>query len=486
MPQLSDIKLVQQVQDLLQKGAGRPTIAKALGITEHQAMKLMKEAKTALAVPPDETAAPDTIAASVAAMVKEGLTEIQIAKKLNITVNSAVYWATKSRAGSTKLNKIDSVRGLLDRGYQTYDIAKAYKDSPASTVRNIRKAENNYDPMRDWVQKAAKTGVRFSELKKALNLKDLDQAKSIITENFPDCFIVETQLKDDVFLIPMFNSANDIEWLNGPNPAKRFTYFVSVEKNYMYVKVDDNLPEDTLEFYHTTDQHIGSRGHISALHNDLLDIIQDSPNAFTAVGGDLGVFNTRVSVADPMDQYLRNTEQVKEIVKSMKRVSHKTIDWVGSNHDDDRCDRTAQIRPGEIMSSMIQVPYFPGQVIIDIEWRGIRKTILHTHNLGKAHTEAAIVEAVKKTCSMYGFGINAVFLGHTHNGFKRRIEMLGKSLGRGIESSSTWICNAGASEGRTGTWIEKEGMSPSPQDVIYWSMREDGKDWATEIPVHNS
>jgi len=483
-------QVIQQVQNLLQQGLGRPTIAKTLGISEHKAGKLMKEAKASGEVfqkaVSGVTGVLDSTLETVSTLVAEGLSEIQIAKQLGISLNSAVYWSKRSKAGSTKLNKIDAVRGLLDKGYETYDIAKAYQASPASTVRNVRKAENDFDPMQDWVRKAAKTGVRYSELKKNLNIKSLDKAKEIITENFPDCFIVETKLKDDIFLIPVFNSSNDIEWLNGPNKDKRFTYYVSVEENYMYIKIDDNLPEDTIEIFNVSDVHIGSRGHVANLYSDFLDIIKDNPNAFAMIGGDLTTQNHRTSVADPMDQYMRNTEQIKEAVRSLKRVNHKIFDWVGSNHDDDRADRVAQIKPGQIMASMTQVPYFPGQVIIDIEWRGIRKTILHAHNMGKAFSEEAILAAVKRTCSGYGFPINAVYLGHVHHGFQRRLEMRDKVLGRGIVNSSTWIINAGATEGRTGTWIEKEGMAPATQDIVYWSLRDDGKDWATNIPVHNA
>lgn len=474
---------LQQVKDLLLKGAGRPAIARALGITEHKAMKLMKEAKTETL--PVESKNEIGMLEIVTDMVNNGKSEIQIAKELNITVNSAVYWCQRARAGSTKYSKVDGVRGLLDQGYETYDVAKAYKSSLATTIRLVKQAENKYDPVKDWVLKAAKTGILFSELKKSLNISSVEKAKEILKENFPDCFVVETKLEKDTFLIPVYSSAMDIEWLAGPNKNKRFEYYVSPEKNYMYIKVDDNLPEDTIEIYNISDVHIGSRAHVSGLYKDLLDIIQDNPNSLAGIGGDMGTFNHRTSVADPMDQYLRNTEQMLTIVKSVKRISHKVIDWVGSNHDDDRTDRVAQVKPGEIMANMTAVPFFAGQVIIDIEWRGVRKTILHSHNLGKAFSETAILEAVKKTCSSFGFMINAVLLGHTHNGFRRRIETRGKTLGRGMAADSTWILNAGACEGRTGSWVEKEGLSPAPQDIVYYSIREDGKDWATEIPVNN-
>ena len=476
--------LMDQIKSMMEQGLGRPTIAKNLGMSEYKAKKLMTQIRDTVKLAPSGSHV-DDVFTQVQELVGQGLTEIQIAKQLNITVNSAVYWSNKAKSGSTKYNRVDSVRGLLDKGYETYDIAKKYKSTPVTTAKLVRKAENDFDPLKNWVQRTAKTGIRYSELKKILNLTSLDKAKEVITDNFPGCFIVETKVKDDVFLIPVYSSAKDVEWLGSVGAKKPFDYYVSPEGNYMYVKVDDNLPEDTLEFYHTTDNHLGSRGHISELHNDLLDIIGENPNAFTFIGGDMTTQNHRTSVADPMDQYMRNTEQILGAVKALKRVSHKTLDWVGSNHDDDRANKVAQIRPGQIMANMLQVPYFPGRVIIDIEWRGVRKTILHAHNLGRASTEAAIVEEVKKICSMYAFPIHMVALGHTHNAWKRRLEIIDSSLGRGLINASTWVCNAGSTEGRTGTWVEKEGMRPTPQDVIYYSIREDGKDWATEIPVHN-
>lgn len=432
------MNLKNEVKKLVSQGMGRCRIERELNISNYQASRLIREAKEELGLP--------------------------------------------QLPGSTKLKtavSVDPEDGSL------YDLAKEFNQSIAAVRRNQKKENGTYFPAGDWVKAKTKNGIKLSILKDQLKITSKERAIEILKENFPDCFIMEHKLLDGDFLLrPVYDSKQKFEWLDIDVSKKPFTYFVSEQNNYMHVKFDDNLPGNEIKLYNLTDVHIGSRYHKDELFKSHVDMIRKDPMAFALTGGDLSEMITKISVADPYEQVLNNTDQVTEVVRTLLPIADKLVAARGGNHDSGRLEKAAQFDPSLLMATMLKMPYFGTRVVIGLEFRGIIKYVSLTHKYGSAHSIGAIENEVKKVRAYETIFVSAYFSGHNHKSFVIPEESLKLIPGKGYETERWWIINGGSYTIRTGSYAEKADYPPSPQDLTYYAFNDQGIDHPGSIPIN--
>lgn len=477
--------MLDEVRNLILQGLGRKRIADTLGLTMKQAERLINQVRSQEDLP---KAAPTNVHPAdtqqmldlVRPLVEQGLGCNKVANKLNITQSSASYWIAKTKLDSSKTNSVDRIRFELDKNNpNTYELAKKFKQSPSSINTQIRKAEMEYDPAKDWVLKAAKNGVKFSTLKQVLRVKTMIEAENILLENFPDCFIVQTRVGDELVLTPVYDSKKDVESIKIDLANKPFTYYVSPGNNYMLLKVDDNYGENELVFPVLSDIHKGSVHHRPDLFAKMIEWINNTSGVLPLLVGDLIENNSKASVGGICEQYLTPNDQVIEFCKDVAHFAHLIPFSVEGNHEA-RTTRFADFSVGRVIADLLKVPYIPNEVVVDIHWRGVQKRMLATHRFGKAYSIAQIEANVLKKREQLGH-FDFTVSGHNHKSFILPEETLTVVSGRGMEHTRWMILNNGSCVGRTGGYAEN--FPPAPQDMVYAIIKEDGSIDGKSLPI---
>lgn len=470
-------KLKKEVRKLVMQGLGRCKIAAMLDISSSMASKLIKAVREEEPEAPKPASGSHTMRDDVERLSNQGLSIEEIARELDISKSSVRYWI--SRIGE-KSNEIDKIRTMIDQSnFNTYELAKKLKQNPNSINTKIKKAELTYDPAKDWIHKAAKTGVKFSTLRDVLGVKSLEKAEEVILENFPDCFVVRTKVGSDTVLTPVFDSKRDVESINIDTSKKPFKYHVSAGSNYMLLQVDDNYGEDRLVIPCLSDLHKGSVHHRPELLKYLIDWILSTPGCLPLLVGDLIENITKASVGGISEQYLSPNNQVVGICKDLAPIAHLIPCSIDGNHEQ-RTERFADFSTGRVIADILKVPFIPLEVVIDIHWRGITKRLLATHRFGKAYSIAQVEANVMKKREILGH-FDFTFSGHNHKSFVLPEETLNIITGRGMEHVRWFILNNGSCVGRTGGYAEN--FPPAPQDMVYGIINEDGTIDGKSIPV---
>jgi orotate phosphoribosyltransferase-like protein len=482
-------QIYAKVVELIKQGMGRCRIAKELGIPASTASRLIVKARNEHSdLPPIDRQESTTksneekmfIFDRVQELHSQGMGCYKIASELGITPNSASYWIRKVNNGERSGTWVDKVRIDLDSAnLDTYEMAKKYQKTPNSINTLVRKAESTFNPARDWVIKAAKTGVKLSYLKEHLKVKNKDRAIDVIKEAFPDCFVVETQVGDDVVLTPVYDSKNEVESINVDTSKKPFNYFMSPAGNYLLINIDDNYGDDRLILPGISDVHVGSVHHRPELFQKIVDWIAATNGMIPILNGDLCENITKQSVGGLMEQYLSPNNQVTSVCKTLAPIAHLVPVSVTGNHEE-RTERFSDYDMGAVIAQLLKVPYSKNSVTMDIHWRGIKKRIFVTHRHGKSYSIAAVEASVMKNRQFMGH-MDAYFSGHNHKSFILPEETVEIVEGRGFEHKRWHILNNGSCVGRTGGYAEN--FPPAPQDLVYLEIFEDGSQDAKSLPI---
>jgi len=502
------MSLIDEVKELVKKGYGRVIIARELGISSQKATALIRQARL------DDTSLPGPNTNPLKDLAHQNRQTGKSPKKIKFpnsytNEDKIRYYADlgygsrkisnilglseyfvdsklrKLRGKPKRITKLEQLKTKLESGLDRYDLAKDLCTTPTGLDLMIQKSEGEYSPVKTWIKKNARTGIKLSKFKEAFKISTKARALEILKENFPEHFICETNIPNDLILTPILDNSKNYEWLGGGRPNRRFKYFVSEEGNYMSIMFDDDLPDNKIKIYNLTDIHVGSKAFRGELFRKQIERIKNEPNSFATIGGDLIEGITKVSVGDPMEQYCSINEQVVEAVKTLLPIAHKIIAVEWGNHCGGRTEKAAQFDLARTMAQMLQVPYFRVRVVIDLNFRGVQKRLSLTHKYGKALKMPQIIMAVKALSSQSLYPTHCWFSGHNHESFVIPMETTELIPGKGFEIVRFHIANGGSFVRYTGTYAEQELYGHAPQDMVYFEFDENGNHLSGSVPINS-
>jgi len=353
-------------------------------------------------------------------------------------------------------------------------------------AKRVKDRLRRKQPIVDWVRSNAAHGVTLSYLKSQLEIPGPARARQILGEVFPERFLVETKIPGDIHFLPVQSSVRDVEWISDVTRIQKkcFAYHVNSDANYMICRFEDRLRGNELRIYHLTDVHVGSCFFRKELFQKVINEILADPCAFALLGGDMMEIITKASVADPSEQYLNNNEQVVEFIKMVMPIAHKILGYSWGNHDGGRTEKAAEVDLARIAAAMLQVPYFRTRATIDIYWRGVRRTLSLTHRYG--HSAFSIAQIERKVREIMGYSpyeIHAFLSGHTHNSFVLPIDISALAPGVGFVTKRIYIGNGGSFTRQIGSYTEKAGYAPTPQDMLVYRFTDKGVDKLEQYPI---
>lgn len=177
--------------------------------------------------------------------------------------------------------------------------------------------------------------------------------------------------------------------------------------------------------YPISDVHYGALEHLNKEWQDFCKMINQTPNAYVILGGDLINNSVRsCSFVNPFDEVVRPREQKRKMVEFLEPIKHKILCAVSGNHEarsakDDDIDITY-----DIMAKLdIEDLYRPNMCFMKISL-GERKydkspivsyTFAVTHGAGGGIYTGATVNRNERFGNVID-GLDCLIVGHTHKG----------------------------------------------------------------------
>jgi predicted phosphodiesterase len=191
--------------------------------------------------------------------------------------------------------------------------------------------------------------------------------------------------------------------------------------DFQMVKHSFNEP---IIIFPISDGHYGALEHCSKEWADFCKTVEQTPNAYVILGGDLVNNNVRTcKFINPYDELVRPREQKHQMVEFLKPIKDKILCAVGGNHEarsikDDDIDITY-----DIMAKLdIEDLYRPGMCFMKVSL-GHRKdntpiqsyTFAVTHGAGGGIYTGATVNRNERFGNVVE-GLDCLIVGHTHKG----------------------------------------------------------------------
>lgn len=173
-----------------------------------------------------------------------------------------------------------------------------------------------------------------------------------------------------------------------------------------------------------SDVHYGAIGHMEDAWTDFCKLVEQTPNAYVILGGDMINNNTRSGVGSPWDDTVRPREQKKRMVEMLTPIKDRILCCVTGNHEA-RSLKDADNDPTyDIMAKLdLEDLYRPNIAFMKVSL-GHRKTdntpiqsytFAVTHGAGGGIYTGATVNRNERFGNVIE-GLDCLIVGHTHKG----------------------------------------------------------------------
>lgn len=180
--------------------------------------------------------------------------------------------------------------------------------------------------------------------------------------------------------------------------------------------------DDDIIVYPISDVHLGSLEHNTEEWEKFVDMIQDTPNAYIILAGDLMNNATRSSVSNIFDEVLRPREQKKRLIEYLTPIKDRILCAVPGNHER-RSVKDADDEPMyDVMCKLdLEDLYRPNIAFVKIQIGRNRNSNRNTYVFAVTHGSGGGIgtgSAVNRNerFSQNIDGIDCLIVGHTHKG----------------------------------------------------------------------
>jgi predicted phosphodiesterase len=228
-----------------------------------------------------------------------------------------------------------------------------------------------------------------------------------------------------------------------------------------------------VNLYPIADLHLGSNHHNKKELLALIDVINNDPNGYVVLNGDLINNAIRNSVSDIYEERMSPEKQIDELVEIFKPIREKILSITTGNHE----VRTWKVAGIDVTRNFcyrlgLEDLYNPVSNVIFLSFGKNRKrdnvrntfSIYHTHGRGGGSTTGAKANRLHKLSQIVQ--ANIYIHSHTHTPliFKEDY-FISNCANKGISRESRLFINTNAYEG-FGGYGEVLGLRPSNHEYI--------------------
>lgn len=244
------------------------------------------------------------------------------------------------------------------------------------------------------------------------------------------------------------------------------------QHKYVTWKFDPKVHK-SIELLHMTDIQYGNLACQVKRVIEYFDWVLDEPNRFILLGGDLVDAATKLSVGSPWDNTKEPQGQLFDFCELMAPYRHRVLGYVGGNHE----RRTVPTfgDAGQLIASILRIPYSGGQQLIDIYYGEHKPFKIHLwHGKGASSTKGAKVMMVQKFI-YENPGSNLYLAGHLHDCFILPAVRTERKLGYNMVKMQKYVGGMSSSFLETwGSYAEVLGLSPTDVFMLRTVLEPDG------------
>lgn len=243
---------------------------------------------------------------------------------------------------------------------------------------------------------------------------------------------------------------------------------------YLWVQVHKQFESyEKIKVIPIADLHYGSVSFNEELFKKYLKYVEETPNVFVMLLGDMIENATKQSVADGVYlQFEDPQEQCLSICKMLAPIQHKIICSVRGNHE--KRSRNLGLDPGLFIAEMLDVPYFAEPVYVDVLFNSHRFSFRIWHGRGASRTEGgklnSAIEAVMFTDFTH-FYLSA----HVHDlTLKRKMRIVRDVESFTLLEKKQYVVIAPSFLKYFGTYAAEIGYSPPSAGTVVCNLFKNG------------
>lgn len=180
-----------------------------------------------------------------------------------------------------------------------------------------------------------------------------------------------------------------------------------------------NLPDNAFDYdgeiiiAPIADAHIGHFGHKREKLLSYLRWIEETPNVYSMIVGDLQENALDDGRGMTYSQAINPESQIEECCHLLAPVAHKIFSIQPGNHED-RTYKKAGIDPAKFIADKLEIPYFAGPVYQSIVWRDFKWKIYSFHGNTNSQTKGGKLNAAGRARRWTDF-VNFYVSAHVHD-----------------------------------------------------------------------
>lgn len=226
------------------------------------------------------------------------------------------------------------------------------------------------------------------------------------------------------------------------------------------------LGEDVekIEILPLSDLHIGDPAFNEPALRNYLRYVQDEPNRYVLLNGDILNNATRNSVSDIYSETMPPRRQIEHAADLLGPVADRILGIVSGNHER-RTDKESGISPVEILAEKLRVPYFGVEVVLKIKFgwshksRQIIYTLYATHGWGGGRLRGGKVNNLER---LKGIVLCDIYcMAHTHGQVSFPSTIYIPETAQNVVSERVmWFVNSGSFLNRGDGYAAAKGYEP--------------------------
>lgn len=335
-----------------------------------------------------------------------------------------------------KLWKPESMTQFIEDylgGMSDFDLAKAHDGTRDQAQKLIRRLRDDEDlPSRTDLKADSKVDFEYKGLREKQEFRDFlltaktreeidatfgAAAEELLAESYQGLNLfqqIDNYGRPIYILLPEIDRG-DIkvkprEWVYRQSQSQDGNFI----QPYQLVQLPDSLFESgEVLIAPLYDVHFG---HMACKREKLLSYlrwIEETPNVFTFIGGDLLENALETGKGMTFSQELSPDQQLNGICKLLAPIAHKVLFTLPGNHEH-RTMKSAGIDPMKIVAGTLDIPYHSGPVYCSILGLGYKWKIYAMHGNTYSQTKGGKMNAAGKPRTFLDF-VNFIVSGHTHD-----------------------------------------------------------------------
>jgi len=224
-----------------------------------------------------------------------------------------------------------------------------------------------------------------------------------------------------------------------------------------------------------SDVHYGHKMHLSEEFMEHLKWIENTPNVFAFLPGDLMENALGNSIGGAVyESESMPRKQIHDMVQLLAPIAHKILWALPGNHED-RTHKNAGINPMEWLCDQLKIPFVDDAVHATIWWKGNHFNFYNWHGSSGSQLKGTKLNAVQRPAKFMEH-VHFIIMGHLHDKITNPVPVIVRDYKNfRLELKKQFLVLCPSFLGYFGTYASKVAMEPGINGVTACEIYADGE-----------